>query len=270
MPFSVLMSLYAKERPEYLRQSLDSVFAQTLRADEVILVEDGPLTQELYAILKEYQNTFPELKIITLAVNQGLGKALNEGLKHCSFDLVARMDTDDVCKGYRFENQIKYMEDHPDIDLCSSWIEEFEESPEKIISIKTLPETHEDISSYIKKRNPINHPSSCFRKKAVMEAGGYQHFPLFEDYYLWARMFKHGSKIYNIQTPLLSFRTSKEMFKRRGGLKYAINNMKFQLELHRLGITSLPQSLISGTVRGVVYLMPNLLRSLIYKKILRS
>ena len=270
MPFSVLMSLYSKERPEYLRQSLDSVFSQTLRADEVILVEDGPLTPELESVVKEYESTYPELKAIALDTNSGLGKALNEGLKHCLFELVARMDTDDVCKRNRFETQIKYMEDHPEIDLCSSWIEEFEESPEKVSSIKTLPETHEEISCYIKKRNPINHPSSCFRKKAVIEAGGYQHLPLFEDYYLWARMFKQGCKFSNIQTPLLSFRTSKEMFKRRGGVKYAITNMKFQLELHKLGIISLPQSLISGILRGIVYLIPNYLRSLIYKKILRS
>lgn len=270
MPFSVLMSLYAKERPEYLRQSLDSVFNQTLQPDEVVLVLDGPITEDLQSVVEDFTFQHSILKIIPLSENGGLGKALNEGLKHCSYDIVARMDTDDVCKRNRFETQIKFMMDHPEIDLCSSWIEEFQESPKKVNSIKTLPETYEEISSYIKKRNPINHPSSCFRKKAVIEAGGYQHFPLFEDYYLWARMFMLGSKFSNIQTPLLSFRTSKDMFKRRGGLKYAITNMKFQLELYKLGITSLPQSLISGAVRSLVYLMPNSLRSLIYQKILRS
>ena len=245
MPFSVLMSLYSKERPEYLNQSLDSVFNQTLSPDEVILVLDGPITEDLQTVINKNQTQYPNLKTVSLPANVGLGKALNEGLQYCSYNLVIRMDTDDICKPNRFEKQIQFMEQHPEIDLCSAWIEEFEDSLENVTSIKTVPESHEEISSYIKKRNPINHPSSCFRKKAVIEAGGYKHFPLFEDYYLWARMFKNGCKLYNIQTPLLSFRTSKEMFKRRGGIKYALTNMKFQLELHKLGITSLPQSLIS-------------------------
>ena len=159
MIFSVLMSLYAKERPEYLRQSLDSVFNQTFQPNEVVLVLDGPITCELKSVVDEFESKYSTLKIVPLAENRGLGKALNEGLKQCSFDLVARMDTDDVCKRNRFEIQIKYMEDHPEIDLCSSWIEEFEESPENVTSTKTLPETYEEISSYIKKRNPINHPS---------------------------------------------------------------------------------------------------------------
>lgn len=270
MPFSVLMSLYSKERPEYLRQSLVSIYNQTLVPDEVVMVIDGPISDDLQGVVTEFVSNHTNLKIIPLLENLGLGKALNEGLNYCTNDLIARMDTDDICKENRFETQIKFMEGHPEIDICSSWIEEFEESPQNVISIKTLPESHTEISSYIKKRNPINHPSSCFRKQAVLNVGGYKHFPLFEDWYLWARMFVAGSKFANITTPLLYFRTSKEMFKRRGGVKYALNNMKFQLELHKLGITSLPQSLVSGTMRGFIYILPNFLRALIYKKLLRS
>ena len=270
MPFSVLMSLYSKERPEFLRQSLDSVFNQTLPPDEVILVEDGPLTDELYQILNEYALSHPELRRVPLAENRGLGYALNEGLKYCSYDIVARMDSDDICKVSRFERQIRFMEENSDIDVCSSWIEEFEGDINNVLSIKKLPATHPEISQYIKKRNPINHPSSCFRKQAVIKSGGYLHFPLFEDWYLWARMFAGGYKFANIQEPLLSFRISKEMYRRRGGIRYALTNFKFQSKLHKLGIISFVQSLISGTVRGAVYIMPNSLRAFIYKNILRS
>lgn len=220
--FSVLMSLYFKENPEHLRLSLESVFNQSVTPEEVILVEDGPLTDELYSVLDQLTRTHSELKRIRLEKNGGLGKALNEGLKHCSFELVARMDTDDICKPNRFERQVEFMQDHPQISVCSSWIDEFENTTDNIIAVKKVPESQEQIADYIKSRNPLNHPAVMFRKTEVLKAGGYRHFYLFEDWYLWARMFVNGAQFANIPESLLFFRTSKEMFKRRGGFKYAI------------------------------------------------
>ena len=268
--FSVLISLYAKERLDFLRQSLNSVFNQTLPPTEVILIEDGPLTKELYKVLDEFKESHSELKIVPLSVNGGLGKALNEGLNHCSNELVVRMDTDDICFPDRFEKQIKFMESNPDIDISSAWLEEFEGEITNIKSIKKVPSTHKEVSLYIKSRNPLNHPAVVFKKSSVMKAGGYQHFPLFEDWYLWARMFKAGAKFANIQEPLLHFRTSPEMFKRRGGFKYAIYSAKFQWTLHKLGLISAFSSIKSSIVRGLVYTLPNNLRRLVYSKLLRS
>lgn len=270
MSLSVLMSLYYKERPDHLRQSLHSVFSQTIRADEIVLVEDGPLTPELYSIVTEYSAQFTELKVVPLPVNGGLGDALNEGLKHCSNELVVRMDTDDICRPNRFEKQLKFMDENPDIDISSAWLEEFEGDISNIKSIKKVPASHEEISQYIKTRNPLNHPCVIFRKKAVEDAGNYQHFPLFEDWYLWARMFKNGSKFANINEPLLYFRTSPDMYKRRGGFKYAKDSAKFQWTLYKLGIISKPSAIKAGLLRGTVYLMPNCLRTFIYSKLLRS
>ena len=116
--FSVLLSVYKKEQPTYLRQSLDSLFSQTLPPDEIVLVKDGPLTPELDAVITEYQTRCTILKVIPLTHNQGLGKALNEGLKHCSYELVARMDTDDIAKPERFEKQIRVFTEHPEVDVC--------------------------------------------------------------------------------------------------------------------------------------------------------
>lgn len=268
--FSVLMSLYLKERPEYLRESLDSVFNQTLKADEIVLVEDGPLTEQLNEVVQTYCTTHPELKLVSLPVNGGLGKALNEGLKHCSYELVVRMDTDDIASLDRFEKQVKFMQENPDIDISSAWLKEFEGTINNVKSIKKVPETHFEISSYIKSRNPLNHPSVIFRKSAVENSGGYQHFPLFEDYYLWARMFVNGAKFGNLQECLLYFRISSDMFKRRGGFKYAMNSAKFQITLHKLGIVSLITALKASLVRGTVYMMPNNIRKIIYSKLLRS
>ena len=267
--FSVLMSVYYKERPEQLRESLDSVFSQTLLPTEVVLVEDGPLTPGLYNEIERFKSACPQLKVVRLHENGGLGKALNEGLKHCSYDLVARMDSDDICFPDRFRIQVAFMTSHPGIDICSSWMEEFEGDTANVISIKKLPETHAEIAEYIKTRNPLNHPAVIFRKSAVLKAGGYKHFPLFEDYYLWARMMVNGSPFANIPESLLHLRTSPEMRKRRGGIRYAITSYKFQNELHHLGLITRLQAIKSSVIRGIVYILPNNLRKLIYSKLLR-
>ena len=269
MGFSVLMSVYGKEQPRYLRKSLESVFQQSLKPDEVVLVEDGPLTEELYSVLDEFEGR-DELKRVALAENGGLGRALNEGLKHCSYNLVVRMDTDDICFPDRFERQILFMEAHPEIAASSGWIEEFEGEIDHPVSVKRVPETPEEIASYGKSRNPLNHPAVIFRKEAVEAVGGYRHFPLFEDWYLWARLMANHYKLANLQTPILHFRTSPDMFKRRGGIKYAIDSFKFQMTLHRLGLISNAQAIKAGVMRGAVYVMPNFMRRLVYKTILRN
>lgn len=264
------MSLYWKERPEFLQQSLNSIFSQTLRADEIVLMKDGPVTPELESIVKEYEDKYSELKVVSIPVNGGLGKALNEGLKLCSHDLVARMDTDDVAEPTRFAMQLDFMQNNPDIDVCSTWLQEFEGDISNKKSIKTVPSSHIDIKKYIKSRNPINHPAVIFRKKAVLDAGGYMPFPLFEDYYLWARMLVNGCKFANIPECLVNFRVSSDMYKRRGGMKYAKDCTSFQWTLHKLGLISSFEAIKASVVRSIVYLLPNKIRSWIYSKFLRS
>ncbi len=268
MAFSVLMSLYAKERPNFLRESLNSVFNQSLPPDEVILVEDGPLTEELYSVVEEFSKNHPEMKVVSLPINGGLGHALNEGLKHCSHELVARMDTDDIAKFNRFQIQVSFMETHPEIDCCSAWIEEFFDSIDNIELIKKIPETHNEIFNYGKSRCPINHPAVIYRKTAVMDSGGYGPFP--EDYYLWGRMLMKGYKLHNIQESLLYFRSSKDVYKRRGGWKYYQAILKLQREFRSLHYTSNQEYIRNITIRSVVSLLPNFIRSFIYKTFLRS
>lgn len=267
--FSVLLSIYYKERPDFLRQSLDSLFSQTLLPTEVVLVKDGPLTKTLDIIIEEYSKRYLQLKIVSLSVNQGLGKALNEGLKYCSYDLVARMDTDDIAKPNRFEKQLKVFNNHPEIDIVSSWIDEFEGDTNHILSIRKLPEYHKEIYQFSKKRSPINHPAVMFRKSSVLAAGGYKHFPLFEDYYLWVRMLINGAKFYNIQESLLYFRSSSEMFKRRGGINYALIELKFERELLRIKFIDKSIFIKNILIRFISRLIPNKLRTIIYKHLLR-
>lgn len=269
MLFSVLMSLYAKERPDFLRQSLDSIFSQTIAPTEVVIVEDGPLTTDLYSVLDEFELNHAEIKRVALKENGGLGNALNEGLKYCSHEIVARMDTDDIALPNRFESQIDIFNTYPDVQVVSCWIDEFEGNPMNIVSTRKIPEFPFEIYKYGKKRCPINHPASVFRKSAILFAGGYRHFPLFEDYYLWVRLLLNGAKFYNIQESLLLFRSSSDVFKRRGGLKHALEEVKFQNHIRAIGYINMLQMVVNITIRFTTRIVPNSLRGFIYKKLRR-
>ena len=135
--FSVLMSLYEKEKPEYLKQCMKSILHQTIIPNQIVIVKDGPLTDELEDVLTDYVEQNPKLyTIVSLDTNQGLGLALAEGIRHCRYDLVARMDTDDLSVRTRFERQLKEFRADPGLDICGSHIVEFEDNPEKGIPEK--------------------------------------------------------------------------------------------------------------------------------------
>lgn len=266
--FSVLMSVYFKEKQNNLERALDSIFAkQTFKPTEFILVCDGELTPELDRLIDSFKANYPEIIKVFRKERGGLGKALNYGLPKCSYELVARADGDDICLPNRFEEQVKFMESHPEIDVCSAWLEEFSDDPNIVESVKKVPETPEEIYSFGKSRNPMNHPVVMFRKSAVMKNGSYLHFPLLEDYYLWVRMLCNGSKMYNIQKSLLLFRANRNMIKRRGGLKYAVTETKFQKTLYDLNYISLPCMVKNLIIRWCARLMPTTLRTALYKKL---
>ncbi len=271
LPFSVLLSVYFKESPAYLEQSLSSVLIdQTVPPSEVVLVCDGVLTEELESVIFNYQSRFPDVLKVTRKDNGGLGKALSFGMNFCTNELIARMDTDDICYPDRFEKQLAFFENHPEYDVVGGLLEEFVDSVQKPVSIRAVPETHAGIVSFSKKKNPINHPTVMFRKSAVERAGSYQHFPLFEDYFLWVRMIRSGSLFYNIQEPLIHFRSSEDMYKRRGGLRYAIEEVRFEYTLLKIRHINFFQFLYNSSVRFIVHIIPNSLRARIYKKYLRN
>lgn len=268
--FSVLLSIYHKERPEFLKLALDSIFSQTVRAAEVVLVEDGRLTDNLDRIIEEYQGQYPELKVVKFEQNRGLGYALNDGLLQCSHDIVARMDTDDIAKSDRFEKQLKVLEEQPEIDLVTAWIEEFVDTPQHITAMRTLPKTPEELYEYGKSRCPANHPVTMYRKKAVLAAGGYQTALFPEDYFLWIKMLLNGSKFYCIQESLLLFRYVPETIARRGGWKYAVDELRIQWHIYQTGYVSFTRYLYNSVAKFSVRVMPLKLRTWIYQHLLRK
>lgn len=269
--YSVLMSVYVKEKAEYLKQAMDSIWNQTIPPDDFILVCDGPLNEELDAVIEAMQAAHPEtLHVVRLEKNGGLGNALNIGIKECKHEMVARMDSDDISRADRCERQLKVFQTHPDISVVSGIVEEFTSSTREIEARRVPPETQNQILTFAKKRNPFNHPCVMYKKSAVETAGGYQDFYLLEDYYLWIRMLQKGSTGYNLQEPLLWMRAGSDMYKRRAGWKYAKSQMALFKYMKDSGFISGSQYMKSAITRTVSSLMPNRLREFAYKKVLRK
>ncbi len=268
--FSVLMSVYNNEDPKFLDQALSSIMDSTVRPDEIVMVKDGFLKNELEEVLYRFQSQYPIFKFVIHKKNMGLGLALRDGLLACSHELVARMDTDDVCIPSRFEKQLCYMEEHPEIALVGTNIKEFSDSIDHPDSQTVLPAEHNEIMIFAKKRNPFRHMTVMFKKSKVLEAGNYRHFLWFEDYDLWVRMLLQGCKAANIQEFLVYVRADSRMFARRGGWKYLLQDISFQNFLLRSGFIGKLAYIKNILIRVPARLLPNRVREWIYHQFLRE
>lgn len=268
--YSVLMSVYNKEIPEYLDGSMDSMWNQTIPVDDFVLVCDGPLNPELEQVIQEQKQSHGEtLQVVRLEEGQGLGKALNYGMQFCKHEIIARMDSDDISKPERMEKQLEAMEKYQ-ADLVGSAVDEFEDNIENVKATRRMVETSEEIRKYIGKRNPFNHPTMVYVKSAVLQAGGYMDCPFFEDYYLWARMIQAGKIGYNVPESLLYMRAGAKMYQRRGGLAYGKLAFKFRRKLRKMGVSSFGQYVVSAYGQFLVCLIPNFMREFFYQKFLRK
>lgn len=270
--YSVLMSLYSKEHPEYLRPALDSMTGQTVPPDEIVLVEDGPLTDELYKVVEEYTARFPGLfTVVVNPENLGLGLALRKGLEVCRNELVARMDTDDVSKPDRCEKQLRYFAEHPDAAILGGQIEEFITSPDAIVGKRVVPLSDGELKEFTKTRCPFNHVTVMFRKSEILKAGNYKDWFWNEDYYLWIRLALQNAVFANVPDTLVSVRVGADMYKRRGGMKYFRSEYGLQKLMLREHMIGLPTFLSNTAKRLIVQaLLPNGLRGWVFKTFARS
>ncbi len=267
--YSVLMSVYHKENPEHLRESINSMLNQTVKPDEIILVKDGPLTDELEKIIKDYQ-VEPLLYVIELKENVGLGIALNIGLKKCRNEIIARMDSDDVSDSLRCETQLKSFEDSS-ISVVGSSVAEFIGNTDNVIAYKGIVEKHDQIANRMKYQNPMNHPTVMFRKKDVESVGGYKHWYLNEDYYLWIRMLEKGYRFQNINKQLVKMRITDETYMRRGGWKYFITQKHLFDYMLKNNIIGYKDYFYNNAVRFIArVLIPNKMRKILYLRFLRD
>lgn len=271
-PFSVLMSLYKNDRPDFFRTAVESIsIKQTLRPKEIIIVVDGPIPENLDSELKALCKEIPEIKPVRLEKNGGLGNALKIGMENVSNELVARMDSDDISLTDRFEKQVPFMIENKDIAVCGGQMSEFIDHPDNIVGYRYVPLSFEECKKYFRDRDPLNHVTVMLRKSAVMEAGNYLPWHLDEDTYLWGRILKKGFKIANLPDILVNVRVGKEMYARRGGWKYFKSDVKILKWKLDNGLTGYGRYAYNYLVRfAVQVVMPNRLRGWVFKNLLRQ
>lgn len=263
--FSVLLSVYHKEKPEFFDRSLESLYNQTVKADEWVIVKDGPISDELQAVIDKYK-AMPDVNIkeVALPENRGLGVALSIGIRECSNELVARMDTDDISVPERFEWQLAEFEKNPDLDMCGGQIIEFEEDPSVPIAERRVPLTQEEILKFQKKRTAFNHVTVMYKKSKVLEAGNYHSVPLMEDNVLWVKMFLNGMVCMNIDKYLCLVRTDRNMIARRGGLSYFKKYRNARKYIYKTGFISYGQYFKTNFIQFFVCIMPGWLRKFVF------
>ena len=237
-PFSVLMSVYAREKPTTLEASLDSLVQSIEPVKELVLVEDGALGAELRDVIERYRDRL-NIVSVRLPTNRGLPAALNAGLAECRHDIVARFDSDDISMPLRFGAQLDFLSLNPGIAIVGSAVEEFDAETGEILSRRVVPADHATLRQFAKLRSPMNHPSVMFRKKVVLDAGGYRDIAYLEDYALWAQCIVDGAGLANLQEPLVRMRSGVGQMGRRRGWVYIRSEIEFARVFRRAGFLSL-------------------------------
>lgn len=268
--FSVLMSVYRGDNPDYVRRALASVSCdQQLAPNQIVLVQDGPLPPPLQAVVDDAGEICHPVPVtpVVLEENRGLARALQAGLTHCAFDIVARADADDICLPQRFAKQIPKM---AHLDLLGAAIQEFHDDEGQVGLVRALPQTAPEIRQVLPLRDPFNHPAVVLRKSAVAKAGGYDNLTKMEDYWLFARMVHGGARVANLPEVLVYYRVGAGAYQRRGGLDMFKAEYQLQRALRRIGVTSRAQMARNLAVRCSYRLIPASVRKVLYHTAMRT
>jgi glycosyltransferase involved in cell wall biosynthesis len=269
--FSVSMAVYINDDASNFKTALESVYNQTVKPSEVVLVVDGPVKKEHDNIINEINASHGNLNVIRLEKNVGHGNARRIGLENCREELVALMDSDDISLPNRFEKQLLCFEKSQSLDVVGGNIAEFLNNTDNVIGMRKVPESDSNIKQFLKSRCPFNQMTVMFKKKSVINAGSYIDWYCDEDYYLWLRMFLLNAEFYNIQDTLVMVRAGKDMYKRRGGIKYFKSEAKLQKFMLHNDIIGLARYIYNVMIRfAVQVLIPNNIRGILFKRFART
>lgn len=272
IPFSVCMSVYKNDKAEDFLTALRSVTVrQTVSPNELILVVDGPIAENLEQQINIFQQEYTTLQVIRLATNQGHATARQTAIDAAQHSLVAIMDSDDIARPDRFEKQLAFIANHPEVDVVGGQIEEFDTDEQHIVSKRIVPQTDEAIKQYLKARCPMNFQTIMARKEAVIKVGGVIDWFCEEDYYLWIRMVQNDCRFANLPDTLVSVRVGDALYSRRGGWKYFASERGIQRYMLRNNIIAFPRYVYNVLGRFVIQVcIPNQLRAFIFQKLFRK
>lgn len=270
--YSVLMSVYKNDNPDYLKLALESIYDnQTVKPDEIVVVFDGPITEKLSAVLTEFAIWKEGIVFYyPQEVNRGLGEALRIGSEKCTGDYIFRMDSDDISDSNRFSKQILYVEEHPEVDVLGSDISEFNFNINENMRVRSCPEEHNEIVKMSKRRNPMNHVSVCIKKSALINCGGYKSLLLLEDYYLWLRMIVAGCRLRNIHESLVYVRVGNGFESKRGDRERIKGWKVLQKFMFDNKMISCFDVFVNMLFIRIFVNMPSVIKKIIYLKVLRK
>ena len=269
-PYSVLMSVYEKEKPQNLSESLESILSQTVPPDELILVCDGKLTDELNVIIKAFESEYQKIfRSVRLLENVGTGMAANEGIKACQNELIAKMDSDDICVPDRFQRQLMMFLKNPKLDMVGGYIEEFDDATKEPIAIKKTPISYEEILKYARRRSPFNNQTLIYRKSFAQKVGGYTDIKRCEDYEFITKMLMAGAVGENMPEVLVKYRVTKDNYKRRKNWANTKSFIKVRRGLYKAGFSSFIDFMIPTVAQLVMFIMPERFTIWAYRKFLR-
>jgi glycosyltransferase involved in cell wall biosynthesis len=269
--YSVMLTVYRGDKPTELEAAVESCLDQTYPPAELLLVADGPLTDALQELVDSYVARHPDVvRLHQLAENRGRGAAARKGIEECTHDFVGVMSSDDICVPDRFECQVAFLDAHPEVDAVGGYIAEFTENPTDIDRVRKVPTDPDAVERVATYRSPMNEVTVTFRREAVLSAGNYRPLDRMEDYDLWVRMIQDDATLTNLDTVLVKVRGGKAMLGRRGGFEYAREDLRQQREFLNSGFIGLPRFLLNLSIRVPLRLVPNAVRSVIYRRFARS
>ncbi len=261
-----MMTVYDKELPANLNESMESMLMQSYPPKEFVLVCDGKLTCELNIIAKSFQSEFKDIfKIVRIDENIGVGPANNEGIASCSYDYIVKMDSDDISLPERCAKQMMLFAVHPELDIVGTYAEEFDSESGETIGIRKTPIKQEDILKYAKRRTPFNRQTIAFRKSFAQKIGGYSDLKLCEDYEFMVRMLQNGAQGQNIPEPLVRYRVSQADLCRRKNWEMTKGFIKVRKIIYDSGFSSLKDFLLPVTAQLGLFILPSSVTKKFYK-----
>ncbi len=271
MKFSVLMSVYAKEDPLFLKDALESVVDQTVKANEIIIVEDGPLTEELNEVLDRFQKKYSVIKRYPLKENIGLGGALNFGIQYAENELIARMDTDDIAVKNRFELQLQAFAKEPKLGIIGGHVAEFVDTPDVVTAYRKVPLNSADIHKFARRRSPFNHPTVMYKKSVIQQLDGYDSTAIrIEDYDLWLRALSSDVLCVNLDVTLLKYRANPEAIKRRKSFSSLKSHVTARRRFYKSGYISYSDLAYGITTQIILYFLPVKTANRLFQRIARD
>lgn len=268
--YSVLMTVYKKDNEEFFKMALESMINQTLKPDEIIIVKDGPITEELQNVINNKKAEFENIVEVALKENVGLGLALNEGIKICKNEIIARMDSDDISLPQRCEKQIELFKRNSELCIVGCPVIEFADNIENVVGKRNVPIKNDEIHKYARRRDPFNHPTVMYKKSKVLSVGGYGNYRKNQDTDLWIKMLSSGCVAENLEEYLLMFRFDENTYQKRKSWTNTKLLIKIRKNAFKIGFSSFSDFMFVTIMQLLIFVIPTNLQKYIYRKFLRK